>query len=367
MKAKWIRTGAACGFVVCVMALLSAPALASFPGSSGKIAVATLDQGIETIAPDGSGRSPLIAHAHNPAWSADGAKLAYSTQEIFVSDANGGNQIQLTSSGIRGSRDDPSWSPDGSKIVYTDTVCYISGVCGYGLMFLPSDGSGTQTPGGDGKQPAWSPRGDKIAYTSDGTHCFNPYGFVIVCNSQIFTKNVDLSGRLRLSDDTAYDYDPNWSPDGSKIVFATNRDEPHPIDCQFTYDCNVEIYVMNADGTGRTRLTNGPGEDRWPAWSPDGAKIVFSSNRASVGTGCSYTCDHDLYVMNADGTSQRRLTNTSTVQELDSDWQALPLPTPADYKNAAQFCKAERARLGESGFRARYGRNGGCVNQTRRG
>ena len=59
--------------------------------------------------------------------------------------------------------------------------------------------------------------------------------------------------------------DPAWSPDGTKIAFTTDRDG------------NFEIYVMNADGTGQTRLTNNAAADDEPAWSPDGSKIAFTS------------------------------------------------------------------------------------------
>ena len=60
---------------------------------------------------------------------------------------------------------------------------------------------------------------------------------------------------------------PTWSPDGSKIAFHSTRDG------------NNEIYVMNADGSGQTRLTNNPAAGLLPAWSPDGIKIAFTSIR----------------------------------------------------------------------------------------
>ncbi len=80
---------------------------------------------------------------------------------------------------------------------------------------------------------------------------------------------------------------PAWSPDGWKIAYTyVGGDE--------------DIYVMNADGTGQTRLTSGGRRDRWPAWSPDGSKIAFASDRDG---------DLDIYVMNADGTDQVQLTD----------------------------------------------------------
>src|SRR5206468_1029853 len=65
-------------------------------------------------------------------------------------------------------------------------------------------------------------------------------------------------------------------------------------------DGNDEIYVMNRDGTGVKRLTNDPGEDAYPAWSPDGKEIAFQSSRSG---------NLDIFVMNSDGSNVRNLTN----------------------------------------------------------
>jgi len=108
---------------------------------------------------------------------------------------------------------------------------------------------------------------------------------------EIFIMNADGTGQTRLTTNLFNDYEPSLSPDCSKIAFLSDRDG------------NPEIYRMNADGTGQTRLTNSHDEDYEPDWSPDGSKIVFVSNR-----------DHnfEIYVMNADGTGQTRLTNTES-------------------------------------------------------
>ena len=82
--------------------------------------------------------------------------------------------------------------------------------------------------------------------------------------------NADGSGPTRLTNNAAADVEPAWSPDGSRIAFASTRDG------------NFEIYVMNADGSNQTRLTNNAAADDQPAWSPDGTRIAFKSNRDGI-------------------------------------------------------------------------------------
>jgi Tol biopolymer transport system component len=116
---------------------------------------------------------------------------------------------------------------------------------------------------------------------------------------QIYTINPDGSGLTPLTSSAGWNVSPAWSPDGGKIAFSSSRDDPNPGGCN---PCNFEIYVMNADGSGQTRLTTDASNDRNPQWSPDGAKIVFDSTR---------TADGDIYSMNPNGTGLVRLTTTA--------------------------------------------------------
>ena len=104
--------------------------------------------------------------------------------------------------------------------------------------------------------PAWSPDYKRIAFVSyrDG-------------NSEIYAMNANGTGVTRLTDSPGMDILPVYSPDGKKIAFSSERDG------------NQEIYVMNVDGTNVIRLTNFAGYDTDPTWSPDGSKIAFVSNR----------------------------------------------------------------------------------------
>ena len=86
-------------------------------------------------------------------------------------------------------------------------------------------------------------------------------------SGDIWTMNADGSGQVNLTNTSAPEHDPNWSPDGSKIVFK---------------DGTRGFLVMNADGSGVTDLGNGPTPDFWPAWSPDGTKIAFSAQTLTI-------------------------------------------------------------------------------------
>ena len=118
-------------------------------------------------------------------------------------------------------------------------------------------------------------------------------------NREIYVMNPDGTGQTRLTSNPAEDAFPAWSPDGSKIAFASDRDG------------NEEVYVMNADGSEPRRLTYNPTFDGWPAWSPDGSKIAFTSYRDSP----------EIYVMGADGSNQTRLTRNSA-------WDEYPVWSP---------------------------------------
>ena len=86
-------------------------------------------------------------------------------------------------------------------------------------------------------------------------------------NSEIYVIDADGSNRTRLTENTEHDSSPSWSHDGSKIAFHTDRDS------------NLEVYVMNADGSNPTNLTNNVSGDAYPSWSPDDSQIAFDSMR----------------------------------------------------------------------------------------
>ena len=83
--------------------------------------------------------------------------------------------------------------------------------------------------------------------------------------NEIYVMYVDGRNQVRLTNHPTYDFDPDWSPDGMKIAFVSNRNAGV-----------YQVYVMDADGTNQIQLTYGPRRKRDPDWSPDGAKIAFT-------------------------------------------------------------------------------------------
>ncbi len=120
--------------------------------------------------------------------------------------------------------------------------------------------------------------------------------------AQLYSMNTDGSALVRLTDNAANDEAPNWSPNNSRIVFQSDRNN--------LFSGSADIYVMNADGSGQTRLTSDAADDSAPVWSPDGTKIAFQSARNGV--------NYQVYVMNADGSGQVNISNNSSNEKQPS-------------------------------------------------
>jgi Tol biopolymer transport system component len=220
---------------------------------------------------------------------------ANSLVDIYAMDLNGKNLEQLTTSFAIDA--DASWSPDTLKIVFqSNRIPDSSYTAAFQVFTMNSDGSSVgQLTFPDTVRdpltnhvkdttsnfsPAWSPDGTKIAFASSRDTASHV--------SHIYVMDPNGTNVIQLTNAAGDDALPAWSPDGTKIAFASDRDG------------NDEIYVMNANGSGQVNLTNHAGSDLAPVWSPDGTKIAFHSDRE---------INYAIWVMNADGSNPVRLTN----------------------------------------------------------
>lgn len=132
-------------------------------------------------------------------------------------------------------------------------------------------------------------------------------------NGEIYVMNADGKRPRRLTEHPQYDSAPAWSPDGQKITFMSFRNEDEFQGWGITGD----IWAMNADGTNPINLTQSPeGKEAVPSWSPDGKQIAYRSWGIFNANGFFQS---DIWVMNADGTNQRNLTN-HIASDNDPDW-----------------------------------------------
>lgn len=300
----------------------------AFPGrdSQGR-------QQLFTINPDGSNRRQITFENNNsmPSWSPNGTRLVYVSRtpapnltiidadggnprtlvvgdapdwgpndevaytagepaEIWVVSAAGGTPRQVTAGGFHGGRVHPSWSPDGTRLVYMQLTPQnpADDDTSHGCPALPfraelwivnADGTDPQlltTPGSfnydssgqlinsadDANAPDWSAAGDAITFWSGQEQCFG----------QVWRINADGSGRTQLTHAPipSHNDDPAWAPDGTKVLFTTDRNS------------RIETWIMDADGGNPHFLTEsspgpGPGDAAWqPVFaSPEGPAVYY--------------------------------------------------------------------------------------------
>ena len=223
--------------------------------------------------------------------------------EIWMMNRDGSDPVRLT----HNTTDDLGavWSPDGKTIAFYGVQFAPNAagqlVAGTPQIFLIDVGTRAQRPLlndlGEpvrGRFPSWSPDGRQIAFDTSGP------------TSNIAIINLDGTGSKQITNEpTSRSTRPDWSPDGRKLAFARGSVG------------NEQLYVMNVDGSDLIRVTDpgSGGHSQAPDWSPDGRRIVFQSNRDSRDTGRN----QQIYVMNADGSDQRRLTNYAGA-DVDPAW-----------------------------------------------
>lgn len=243
-------------------------------------------------------------------------------EEIYAMNPDGTSQTRLTYNSSTASTDAtagrdllPSFLPDGGRVAFTSRrpVENIHPGGGIDEVYLMDARDRDGVPEGDDLirltgdaegmhhnfQAAFSADGKKVvfvgAWNGTGTNEIYVTGFADADG----TSPARLTGSSsQLTDNALIERFPAISPDGARIAFSRR-------------DGTDDIWVMNTDGTGQTNLTNATGNDLFPNFSPDGTEIVFSSNRRAP----DGTTDSEIYVMNADGSNLRLLTNNSVTDE----------------------------------------------------
>jgi len=296
---------------------------------------------------DGSDQTRLTnsdSDNYEPAWSPDRTKIAFTSDrnmvllangnpdlntEIYVMNANGSNLMRLTNDApppLGSNRPvspdfKPSWSPDGTKIAFSHGVVVNNRIIRYEIWVMDADGSNqmmlSASPFGieiscDPQRikntgyagdfdPAWSPDGNRIAFWRRivGNPPSTSAPGISIPSGEIWVMDPDGSNQVRVSptpadpDECPRDFEPAWSPDELRLAFYSLRDGGAP-----------EIYVMDADGSNQRRLTDDlSSNDRDPVWSPDGSQIAFRSTQQNL---------KRIAVIDSNGSAQTNLTNSGT-------------------------------------------------------
>lgn len=218
--------------------------------------------------------------AREPAWSPDGALIAFASGGeagtrcrggLWVMHSRGAGARRIAAQGRN-----PDWSPNGSKLAYDD---------GAGAIMVSEASGDNPRAVVRGADPAWSPDGSRLAFTREQS--------IFVVGADGNNEHLVTTGAV----------DPDWSPDGTRLVFA-RTDERNP-----------GLAIIGLDGSGGRSLTSA--KDRQPAWSPDGRTIAYVHCSSSTGLGCAW----QVFVIAPDGTGRRARTPADAeAVELAPSW-----------------------------------------------
>jgi TolB protein len=254
------------GLVLVAALALSTPAEAAFPGSNGRIAYTNPSGGpgqrdVFAVKPDATGKKNLTQTPNvdevEPSYASSGSRIAYAVDDttgngcsqcgIWTMRSNGTHRQQLISNiGAR----DPAFSPDGEKIAFAK---HVKG-SGRVLFLMRSDGGNPHSLGAGGLNAgiSWSPNGRWIVFSGGEIVKMHPNGH----------------GLASLTSGTTLENNPDFSPDGQLIVYASITDPGTSAE-------NGDIVVIHADGSQPEVISGSAADDVDPAFSPDGERVVY--------------------------------------------------------------------------------------------
>lgn len=279
----------------------AAPAAAEFPGRSGRIYFTTPTRpdfapacGTASVSADGTGYECVDPFGFDPSLSPDHRLIVEERPgmpvPVYIVTPAGTGARRLTHTSTADSLA-PTFSPDSRRILY-----FQNGGDADGIHVMNADGTGERRLTSDaGFGPVFSPNAAQIAYFTTGITIVNADGtgsHVVLPN----VRTVTLLPSPSLMNTT--NTEPNWSPDGRQIVFTR---ETFSQTFGGPRSDQIDVYAMNADGTGVRQLTSSTGvNEQEPSWSPDGRQIAYfkmpQQNPDGVG---------EIWVMNTDGSGQR--------------------------------------------------------------
>lgn len=249
----------------------------SLPSTYSELEIAKTSVWLEFI----SGLFPFPAKENRTLFASDRG----GTKDIYMTGRDGSDPVCLT--GFAGNECRPCWSPDRKRLAFVSDLHNTTAV-----YILYPDGLNAQclwsTDGGD--YPDWSPDGSTMAFVLDNGIC---------------TVNPDTEETVRILNGPSACAGLSWSPDGTKIAFGAQYPGDGATGC--------DIYTVNSDGSGLARLTGSSGDETMPRWSPDGTKIVCQKYSGSLWRICT---------MNRDGTGQALLADSQTDGDKEPCWSS---------------------------------------------